>query len=333
MIFDAQLAEMLSPPEALWEICDALADNTRHEAERIPGLKQLQGSVSYSHQRTVVGRSGEVIAALQASLRAEVEMNRSYGDIFYQTHAPESMLPLALMGARSWRNSPKLTSHGQLEPGALSVILHPRVLEEIIRHAGLQPLSEGSQLAEEGSRIASPEVTLVDDPGLDGLATSRGFDDEGLPVHRSPLIIRGRMTQLLRSRSEAKRSGLPRIGGRWQRPGCLGPGLGFSSLMMERGELGFHEMLTPMERGVLVQALSNLELGEEPGSFSALIRWGLFLRRGFSNCLMEPMTWVLKGQLFGEGGLLSEAKLSRELFDTGTGIMPYCLGCLSLQKR
>ena len=341
MTFDPELADQLAPAAELHRLAFAMADNTWHEAERIPGLAQVEGEVAYVARRYVVGSKGGVVASLHAHLEARIELNRAYGDVMHQTHAPESYLPLALLGPRTWRTMPRahVTPADLGFSGHAPIVFHPRVLETLLRRIGPLVFDAEGRAGDrpaltEGVEIASPGVTLVDDPGLDGLSSSRPFDDQGIPTRRTPIVVRGRVTQLWRSRAHAARMGGVPSGCAW-RIGDGGAGAhlrrarpGFGSVLMERGEVGFHDIVSTVDTSILIHALDDLTVDPVTGRFSAAVRWGVTVERRHESRLLAPGAWRVSGHLFslpgGPEGLLDEALLSRELYDTGTGILPYC---------
>ena len=183
-----------------------------------------------------------------------------------------------------------------------------------------------------GSRLDDSEL---DDSGLDGLSSSRAFDDEGIPTRRTPVIVCGRLTQLLRSRAVANRTtGLP-TGSAWRLqseelgPHERAPEIGFGSLLMERGDVSFHDLVASLPRAILVHEVDFDMVDPVTTAFSARVRWGLTLEGERGSRLLAPGAWRLRGRLLslpGEPpGLLDEVELSRELYDTGSAILPYCL--------
>ena len=58
------------------------------------------------------------------------------------------------------------------------------------------------------------------------------------------------------------------------------------------------------------------------------------LERGRESRLLAPGAWNVSGACLtlpgGAAGFLSDIVLSRELYDTGTAILPYCLTTLSV---
>ena len=106
-----------------------------------------------------------------------------------QVHAPESFLPIALFGARSWQRYgalPILDSDGL---DGRELILHPRALECALRSIGFEDLREA--LRTNAFDINCDGLFLVDDPTIEGLWTARDFDDLGNTTFRQPLIVRG----------------------------------------------------------------------------------------------------------------------------------------------
>jgi predicted Zn-dependent protease len=339
--FDPDLAEAVAPPGALRRIAHAMIDNTLHEAERMPGLRALRGGLAYGVRRRVVGTRGGVVVSLHGDLDGRIELNDAFGEAFHQVHAPESFQPLALLGARTWRTMPReLAGPDALgAKGRIPVVLHPRALETLLRTVVVPRLTlsarrEGRLPFVEGDVIVDPGITLVDDCGLDGLATSRPFDDEGVPARRTPLVVRGRLSQLLGTRFESLREGEIPTASAWRRgdvPEEAPPRASAGSLLMERGDTGFHEMLGALDRGLLVHRFAGLD--DADGPFTALVPSGLTLERGRESRLLAPDQWRVSGRALAPGDpadLLAKVVLSRELYDTGSAILPYCLTWLEV---
>ncbi len=113
-----------------------------------------------------------------------------------------------------------------------------------------------------GTLVASPLVTIVDDPlRARGLA-SRGFDAEGLATRRRVLIRRGELMGFLLDTASARRLGLP--------PGASAGGGGAqvqpsaSNFYLQAGRRGPRALLAGVRRGLFVRA--TLGFGFDPGS-------------------------------------------------------------------
>lgn len=342
-IFDPDLPDALHGRRVLDRLADALIMNAQHENERLPGLTTLRGRVGFEAVQRVVANQSGTVAGLQGGLSAEVELNDVYGERYQVTHLPESFLPIALMGARTWRTMPRLRVAP--EPGLkapMAVVLHPRVTEQLVRtglpHVLSTPADGPLHLAHHDT-VAHDSVTLIDDPGLDGLAASRAFDDEGRPTQRTALLVRGRVGQRLCSRRSAERRGLVgtgsahRVDGPWGAAHAVAPRTAFGSLLMERGALGFHDMVAAPERVLLVHALDGLRMNPVTTQFDARVRWGVLLGETPDGAVLAPGMWGISGRLLGDSGMLRAVTLSREMQDTGTAIMPYCMAELTVEHR
>lgn len=341
LTFDPDLADALAAPREMARIADALADNLWHEAERADRVRAFEGRVGYDLRRYVVGNKGGVAASLHGDLSAEVRLDRSHGDAYHVVHAPDSFQPLALLGARTLRNMPsELAAPRDLRlAGRVPVVLHPRAFEAILRQLVVPLFTQTARRSglmpfRDGERVAHDAVTLVDDAGMDGLASSRHFDDEGMPTRRNALIVRGRVAMVLDHRNVESGQGgtasayrTPRGQEDLQDAALREAG---ASLLVERGDQGFHEMIAAEEKAILVHDLLGLHGADGPRTrFACGIGSGITLERGRESRRLAPGEWQLCGTVLGlpggPAGFLSDVVLSRELYDTGTAILPYCL--------
>ncbi|MFN3197015.1 MAG: metallopeptidase TldD-related protein [Bradymonadia bacterium] len=339
--FDADLADALADEAMMKHLAFALCDNAHHEAARTPGLERLSGGVVYTVQTRVVATSKGTVFALHGDLDARLRFNGMYSELFHQVHLPDSFLPLAMLGARAWLNMPsarvQLPRH--ITGRQVPVLLHPRLMELLLRRVGEPMLSTtatecGASPLLPGAMVADRNITLADDSTLDGLATSRAFDDEGTPTRRIPVILKGRLTQTLVTYQEAAARGVTPTGNGYRRSqGGQGvehvevsPRLG--CLVMDPGTLGLNEMLSTVPEGLLVYEVAGFDLIDPKTSkFQAIIASAVTL--GANGGMIPPGRHRITGHLFRvpgiSEGVLSTCQLSRELYDTGGAILPYCL--------
>lgn len=113
-----------------------------------------------------------------------------------------------------------------------------------------------------GTMVASPLVTLVDDPLRARGPASRGFDGEGLATRRRVLVRRGELMGFLLDTASARRLGLP--------PGASAGGGGgqvhpsASNFYLQAGRRGPRALLAGVRRGLFVRA--TLGFGFDPGT-------------------------------------------------------------------
>jgi len=317
--FDPRLANYACNEAAFKELASALCANTWHEASRVSGLDTFDGHMCYRIRQAMVVRKGGVLTHVSGGLRCRIQFNGRSGEEVLQVNAPQSFLPTALIGARTWRNSPLGVSDQDWSSyrERLPVVFHPRVLEKILRFQGQDVLHPVGSPLKVGAVVADPTVNLIDDPGLDGLFTSRGFDDLGQRSHRLALVLKGK---LVRHLSRVNVGG----GHHWKRPG--GPvQLGFSSLLMNRGDVGFHRLLAERPWQILINQIGPLSRTLN-GELQAPIEWGVKIDGQGRNVALPSGQFAITGRLFGTNagpGILNQARLSHELHDTGSAILPY----------
>jgi hypothetical protein len=102
----------------------------------------------------------------------------------------------------------------------------------------------------------------------------------------------------------------------------------FSSLLINRGEVGFHKLLARSPQRLIINEIGPVEIVDDATTeFRAPIRWAVSIRDGASNLAIPENSLVLSGRLFdlegAEDSLLSSAVLSHELHDTGSAVLPY----------
>lgn len=137
--------------------------------------------------------------------------------IWLSGHVPENMgeeaARSALLGLDS-RPAPAGALPVVLAPGDAGIWLHEAVghgLEADFVRRGGSPYA-----GRLGEQVASPKVTLVDDPGLHGAPGSLAVDDEGNPAGRRVLLERGVLRGLLCDRVSARALGTAAGAGRRQ---------------------------------------------------------------------------------------------------------------------
>lgn len=137
-----------------------------------------------------------------------------------------------------------------------------------------------------GEEVASPLLTLVDDPTHPDSIAATAYDGEGLATRRNVLIDGGRLTTFLHNSYTARRAGERSTGSAIRGPRSL-PGVGAQVLVMEPGTRSFDELVASIDHGLYVNSLQGLHSGVNPisGDFSVGTD-GLMIRNG---ALAEPV--------------------------------------------
>ncbi len=120
-----------------------------------------------------------------------------------------------------------------------------------------------------GEQIASPVLTLVDDPTREESLAAESWDGEGLACRRTPLIGAGVLSNFLHNSYTARRMGTRSTGSALRGTRGL-PGVGAQVLVVEPGTRSFEELVASIDRGLLVNSFAGLHSGVNPtsGDFS-----------------------------------------------------------------
>lgn len=158
-----------------------------------------------------------------------------------------------------------------------TVVLDPYVTAQLLSVIGAtlngESVTKGrSPFADRlGDAIASPLVTLVDDPTNPLAYSATDIDGDGLAARRNVLIDAGRLQQFVHSSYSARRAGTTSTGNA-VRGGFRGtPGVGCLALALLPGERQQPELVADVDDGVLIQSVQGLHSGVNPisGDFSA----------------------------------------------------------------
>ena len=132
-----------------------------------------------------------------------------------------------------------------VEPGEYAVVLGPWAVAEVLRRAALAFGGPRSPLADRlGQRVAAPEINLSDSPRF-AATLPRSYDAEGAPRQPLPLIQDG----------VAHRLAGPGTG-HALRPGGVGGTVPEHLVLVGGGATDLAALAEPVERGLLIPALS-----------------------------------------------------------------------------
>lgn len=120
-----------------------------------------------------------------------------------------------------------------------------------------------------GEEIASPLLTIVDDPFLKGGFASRNFDDEGTASTFKTIVDNGKLVSFAYNWKTANREGVASTGHAsrsYKGPISIAP----TNLYVVNGDLDLDEMMVLADKGLLINNLEGLHSGLNPvsGDFS-----------------------------------------------------------------
>ena len=183
---------------------------------------------------------------------------------------------------------------GATKPGSMrtTILLEPRLALSLVGIvAGMlsaESVIKGrSPFAERvGEQVASPLLTLVDDPTRSESLAAETWDGEGLACRPNPLLVDGVLQGFLHNSYTARRTGTRSTGSAVRGVRSL-PGAGPQLLVMSPGTRSFDELVASVDDGLLVTSFAGLHSGVNPvsGDFSVGAD-GLRIRNG---ALAEPL--------------------------------------------
>jgi PmbA protein len=118
-----------------------------------------------------------------------------------------------------------------------------------------------------GERVASENVTIVDDGTLPGLFGTSPFDDEGVPSRRTVVIDRGVLRNYLLNTYTARKLGM-RTTGNAARGITGNTGVGHGNLFLEKGERSPDEIVRGIRNGLYVTELIGSGVNIVTGDYS-----------------------------------------------------------------
>jgi PmbA protein len=118
-----------------------------------------------------------------------------------------------------------------------------------------------------GDRVASENVTIIDDGTLPGLFGTAPFDDEGVPSRRTVVIDRGVLRSYLLNTYTARKLGMKTTGNAAR--GITGnSGVGHGNLFLEKGERSPEELVRGIRTGLYVTELIGSGVNIVTGDYS-----------------------------------------------------------------
>jgi len=165
-----------------------------------------------------------------------------------------------------------------LAPGAAGILLHEAVghgLEADFNRKGVSIY--GSRL---GQRVASEQVTIVDDGTIPHSRGTINVDDEGNPPERTVLVERGVLKGYLHDEISARHFGVSPTGsGRRQSFRCP-PIPRMRATFMESGPCEPEEIIRSVKRGVYCESFANGQVQIGAGDFSFYMKHGWLIEDG-----------------------------------------------------
>ncbi|MCC3866756.1 TldD/PmbA family protein [Terrisporobacter mayombei] len=149
----------------------------------------------------------------------------------------------------------------------------------------------------EGQMIASPIVTIVDDPLMEGGLASAPFDDESVATFTKELVYEGKLNTLLHNLKTAHKQGVKSTGNGFKASYASSVSVSESNLYLRKGEKSFENLMSDIGEGVIITDLAGLHSGANTvsGDFSLAAK-GFYVENGKKTFPVEQIT--LAGNYF-----------------------------------
>ncbi len=232
---------------------------------------------------SIYDRGTAASLGVQALAREGDETQTGYG--FDVARAPGD-LDLAKAAADAVDRATRMLGATQPQTASVAVVLEPRIAASVLGIVG--GMLSGTRVAKGrspfgervGEEIASPLLTLVDDPTDPDSFGADSYDGEGLACRRVDLISGGVLDGFLHDSWSARRTGVASTASALRGYRST-PGAGARALAVTPGSGSVEELIAAVDDGVLVQSVSGLHSGVNAvsGDFSVGIE-GLRIRDG-----------------------------------------------------
>ena len=131
-----------------------------------------------------------------------------------------------------------------------------------------------------GERVASPLITVVDDPTLPQKRGSYPFDDEGVPSRRTLLVEGGVLKGYLYDRLTALKDGVESTGNGRRESYQHKPVPRMSNTMILAGKMKPEEIIRSVEKGLFVKKMGGGQVNTVNGDFVFEVSEGYLIERG-----------------------------------------------------
>lgn len=231
------------------------------------------------HRRTSLVVGPQVSSSVQEesfySLTVELPWRARHGTLL-TTLDDEAAAKLArslVAAQRSQEAAPPGSSKEPcvLGPAATAVLLHEAIAHTL--EADTLALS-GHPEAAVGTKIAGPEISVIDDPGSAPEGVRRTCDDEGAPVVRRFLLRDGAVDQPLCDQLWARQSEVLIAGAGRRGSRHLPPGPRSTHLELASGEHSRQELLADAEGGLFLPEAERGRLDPISGQFTLHFPFG-----------------------------------------------------------
>jgi len=293
------------------------------EMQRVQGVRVAQGTiVCLRENKTFANSEGSFIeqeiietgCGMVATAVGEGEIQkRSYPNAFgrhQMTRGWEFVLEMDLPGhAEQIANEAvALLSADQCPSGVTNLILGGAQLALQIHESCGHPIELdrvfGTEAAYAGTSFLTPEklntyrygseiVNLTADATIPGGLGTFGYDDEGVPAQRVPIVRDGIFVGYLSSRETAASLGLPASGGAMRASGWNRiPLIRMTNINLEPGDWSFDDLLADTDQGIYMEMNRSWSIDDKRLNFQFGTELAYEIKNGKMGRLLKNATYT-----------------------------------------
>jgi PmbA protein len=227
------------------------------------------GEIAYGNSAGFLGEYASARHSIVAESLARGEQGMQRDAWFSSARRWGALEPADAVGRRAAERALRRLGARRVPTCEVPVIFDPVTAPSLLRQlsgcASGYPIYRGASFlaGKLGLRVASPAVTIVDDPRLPAGLGSRPFDGEGLPTRRNVLVDRGRLTSYVLDTYSARKLGMRSTGN-----ALRGGGASSSNLWLEPGAKTPEEIIADTQRGLYVTELIGQGFNPITGDYS-----------------------------------------------------------------
>jgi PmbA protein len=247
-----------------------------------------------ANSRGFVGEYRRSYCSLSAMPIAETEkgMQRDYWYSSARTLArlesPESI------GAEAARRTLRRLDARRVPTQSVPIVFAPEIARSLVGNifeaANGDSIYRGASFWNNqlGEKVASENVTVIDDGTLPGLFGTSPFDGEGLPTRRTVIVEKGVLKNYLLNTYTGRKLKMQSTGNASR--GLAGtPGIGGGNLFLEKGSVSVQQLLADVKAGFYVTELMGFGVNMVTGDYSRGAA-GLWIENGELTFAVEEVT-------------------------------------------
>jgi PmbA protein len=275
----------------------ALSADPRIQKQKSDGgsFDAATGRKVLANSRGFTGEYRRSYCSLSAMPIAQTEQGGMQRDYWYSSartlgrlDSPESI------GAEAARRTLRRLNARRVPTQSVPIVFAPEIARSLIGNifeaANGDSIYRGASFwaHQLGNKVASSNVTVVDDGTLIGLFGTSPFDGEGLPTRRTVIVENGVLKNYLLNTYTARKLNMQSTGSASR--GLAGtPGIGAGNLFLEKGSVSPQQLLADVKAGFYVTELMGFGVNMVTGDYSRGAA-GLWIENGELTYAVEEVT-------------------------------------------